>query len=623
MCAAFSLRTWRRNGIACDELIFLPGTKHNLKAGAVSTLEHFIRRLASNANITDSLHNNDTTNNDDCEKKNDAMKRDDPEMNHDETIPILAMDDDESSSTDEDSDVKSKKIFRREMSCSELSSANIHNESGSTGDNENSLESGIPLRRTTSITSTKEAESVDESENDNSEGPILYAESWDINNDEHYAYAPSATSVFGGGLDLLIPVLFNFHIFTVAIKHQNPGANQLSPKILPLGFLTILFFRAVIPFSRRRRFWGTLKYSFMAPFHAVSFRDDFVADILTSSVKPLQDMAFAIFYYTSVIRGLSSKEYKLEDLDKLLEKNWMLHNVVLPACAILPLWFKFMQCIRLAHDTKQRWPHLGNAFKYLSAVLIILHAMAHPQKQRGMGFIFFFVLATIYQIFWDTLIDWELFVYRSNEAGESPIEIDIFVALSNMPQLASWDDRLLTGIRILYTAVRQKIACFLSKVHLRSKRLFKDDMFYWRLFWINACLRFCWMLNFIPAHHLSPTGEKVYSFSSDVNNYVGVFLSSAEIIRRCLWGIFRVEIESIKITDPTYVSELPSWGLDFRPEKELPTTEIENSENETSGDENFRTSRYLTPSVVKKLRILEIVLWGSAFIGLGYVTLSN
>ena len=33
MMCAYSLRTWRRNGVACDELIFLPGTVHGQRHG--------------------------------------------------------------------------------------------------------------------------------------------------------------------------------------------------------------------------------------------------------------------------------------------------------------------------------------------------------------------------------------------------------------------------------------------------------------------------------------------------------------------------------------------------------------------------------------------------------------
>ena len=38
MCCAYSLRTWRRNGVACDELLFLPGTPHGLNQGIESPL---------------------------------------------------------------------------------------------------------------------------------------------------------------------------------------------------------------------------------------------------------------------------------------------------------------------------------------------------------------------------------------------------------------------------------------------------------------------------------------------------------------------------------------------------------------------------------------------------------
>jgi hypothetical protein len=38
MMCAYSLRTWRRNGIACDELLFLPGTLHGHEHGVEGPL---------------------------------------------------------------------------------------------------------------------------------------------------------------------------------------------------------------------------------------------------------------------------------------------------------------------------------------------------------------------------------------------------------------------------------------------------------------------------------------------------------------------------------------------------------------------------------------------------------
>ena len=58
------------------------------------------------------------------------------------------------------------------------------------------------------------------------------------------------------------------------------------------------------------------------------------------------------------------------------------------------------------------------------------------------------------------------------------------------------------------------------------------------------------MLCFIPAYRLSSSGEeKVATFSSDVNSYVGVLLPVAEIVRRCYWGILLLERKTIQMTD--------------------------------------------------------------------------
>ena len=59
MMAAFSLRTWRRNGVACDELIFLPGTQHGHRIGVVDS------PLVESIQLSASLDNNDDDNNND------------------------------------------------------------------------------------------------------------------------------------------------------------------------------------------------------------------------------------------------------------------------------------------------------------------------------------------------------------------------------------------------------------------------------------------------------------------------------------------------------------------------------------------------------------------------------
>ena len=607
MCAAYSLRTWRRNGVACDELIFLPGTMHWLKHGSASTLEHFQKHLSLNTK------ENHDENPETLEIKSTTSVHNE---NINSNLPDIEIENILSSNRSQHSNTNLNQTGKKTSSSQlSLQSSNVCN-------NENESNNTLKRRAGQSFPSMKQITSnIDEvslasldSINDNNDVESDAIQQLNESLEQEGAYAPSATSVFGGGLDLMIPTLFNFHLFTQAIAHQAVGGGGLSPKILPLIFLTILFFRAFIPFSRRCRFWGTLKYTFMAPFKKVTFRDDFTADILTSCVKPFQDMVFALFYYSTVIQGLISNSYKLEDIDQLLEKNWFLHNVVLPSCAVLPLWFKFMQCMRLVYDSKQRWPHLGNALKYLSATLIIVYAMERPQSQRWIGWIFFYVVATFYQIWWDTIMDWELFSFDRNYSQDLPI-----ISLSDAPSMTSFPTYSASFYEITqywFSSKASQIYDFfcstVKSINLRSNRMYSNEALYWKLFWINACLRFCWMLNFIPAHHLSPTGDIVYSFSSDVYSYVGVIMSAAEIVRRCLWGILRVEIESIKITDPSYIS------CSQHKYASVNSSDIDPSISERNRSNDFLKS--LSPSFIDNLLITELSLWSASYLLLLYIT---
>ena len=46
-------------------------------------------------------------------------------------------------------------------------------------------------------------------------------------------------------------------------------------------------------------------------------------------------------------------------------------------CA-LPLWCRFMQCLRVFHDSRQRMPALPNALKYAVSLLVVLFGTVHP-----------------------------------------------------------------------------------------------------------------------------------------------------------------------------------------------------------------------------------------------------
>ena len=234
-------------------------------------------------------------------------------------------------------------------------------------------------------------------------------------NGANATYAPSGPAVFGAALDLSMPVLFNFHIFIeafnrhITLQGPNYSGSELPVKILPIAFLAVLYARTVIPLSRRSRFWGTMKFTFSAPFHRVNVRDEFIGDCLTSWVRPGQDLLFATIYFFIVIWGTVTGRYGLTKSGDILAESWWIHNVILPHFAILPLWLKYLQTLRQAYDANQRWPYLGNAFKYLSAALVIIYGTTHPDQRKSSTWIACFIFTLFYQIFWDVVMDWQLF----------------------------------------------------------------------------------------------------------------------------------------------------------------------------------------------------------------------
>ena len=124
----------------------------------------------------------------------------------------------------------------------------------------------------------------------------------------------------------------------------------------------------------------------------------------------------------------------------------------------------------------------------------------HPEVKDNPIWLLSFVCATFYQIWWDLVMDWGIFARGAD---------------------GSW--------------------------MLRSKRLYRSTRFYWTMIVINTILRFCWTLSFIPLQYLSATGVLTESFSYDGwSTVLGPLIASAEIIRRSLWGLIRVEWEIVK-----------------------------------------------------------------------------
>jgi hypothetical protein len=346
---------------------------------------------------------------------------------------------------------------------------------------------------------------------------------------------PSAVVVASAALDMLLLILVTLFFFTITSSaaasasaasntHDNNNDSnndiwnwfaRIAAPIFPLLLFLYLTFVALFPWNKRGPFWMVVSLTWTAPWHDVTFRDGFIGDILTSAVRPLQDIAFTISYLLFGLRGWWSQNHD-HDQDQVssfdnssvpaMERSWLLHTVILPMCMVSPLWWRFLQNLRQCHDARQRWPYLGNATKYFLAAQVAMFGVFHPGSKQTAAWLTSFVVATLYQVWWDVFMDWGLIV-RTQKDG-------------------MW------------------------KWQLRSERLYSKRWVYWAIAWVNLVLRFCWTLTFLPPRYLNAAGALTENFSDDLNTQVvlGSTIASAEIIRRMLWGLLRFEWEAIKET---------------------------------------------------------------------------
>jgi len=206
-------------------------------------------------------------------------------------------------------------------------------------------------------------------------------------------------------------------------------------------------------------------------------------------VKVLVDISYSTCYYATGSFLFANPEITLcSDL------RW----VLVPIISALPLWWRFNQVMRQYYDTRQRWPYLGNAFKYALAHSVVILGAFHPlyqhhtSKEWDVGRILWLwslIAATLYSFYWDCKMDWGLFEW-------------------NAPH------RL-----------------------LRKQLHFSSPIYYYVAIVINLILRFSWTITLTP-----------FDWSSHYETTLVPILALLELYRRFQWGILRVEYEHLSTT---------------------------------------------------------------------------
>jgi len=425
----------------------------------------------------------------------------------------------------------------------------------------------------------KEYEDEDDGKKDSDDGSDAVERDDDEESEEEEEFINSTTeikteehpsiplNVANAGMDLILLLSLSLLLYT---KSKQNSSTFLNPSIYPLLLILIFLFICIFPLQTSRKpFWLIVFRTIEAPFVSVTFRDGLIGDIFTSSVRSLQDLSYSFFYLLS---GLNPNVSIIDNESS----TWILYTFVLPACTVSPLWWRFLQNLRQAYDYRKRWPYLGNAFKYFIAAEVALFGLFVPTNKDSFIWISCFVIATLYQIWWDTFMDWELF--------------DAF--------------------------------------QLRKTRLYKYKSMYYFIFGINVLLRFCWTLSFIPPHTLSRAGLLIPTFSNDADllfkNIINPALASAEIIRRTLWTLLRVELQAIKtMNESSHKITKEEDTLDDLKEMLPMSIESDASNGMYSSTQPF--SIFQTSLAVNtEVQVLtELALWATAFASLGIIAAAH
>jgi xenotropic and polytropic retrovirus receptor 1 len=256
-------------------------------------------------------------------------------------------------------------------------------------------------------------------------------------------------------------------------------------------------FAAFVFFPHPRRCFGAARMYFfkallttaVAPLREETFINFFLCDQFTSVARFFIDFPFVACYYaTGAWRIHALVEHFQFDGDGVCDDSVL--RIVQPLMALVPFWWRLVQCLGRAVRTRSWRLNLLNAGKYLSSISVILASFAY--NTLGMTEFSYLWAATaavssMYSAAWDAKVDWGLFGRNAK--------------------------RPLLRAEIAYPV-----------------------WFYYFMLVMNPILRVSWLATF------SPTSFGLGEVSREV---LLTFVSVVEIIRRGLWNLIRVENEHI------------------------------------------------------------------------------
>jgi len=313
-----------------------------------------------------------------------------------------------------------------------------------------------------------------------------------------------------------------------------PGAEGV---FIVLGFVYALQ-RSVFPWTERRGLWAAL-FRVACPWTAptVTFFHTYLGDVLTSMVKCFLNFAFTTFYVASGDVWLPSQDFTTKQLNAAAlakagasegllpwnHKFWYTH-VLQPGVVFLPLWFRFIQCLIRQRQTGDRWPHQFNALKYGLMMTVTLFGALHPlyttfqsTVQFQLFWIALFTISTLYSAYWDICVDWGLGKVRLN--------------------------------------------------FLNDRQMYPERWWYYGAMVLDLALRFVWLYTLVPPQTQNGNTSGVSRFYVTAANWFAPIAMLLEMVRRTVWGFFRLENEQLRNTEGYRRVNFVPLHFDHAPER--------------------------------------------------------
>ena len=315
------------------------------------------------------------------------------------------------------------------------------------------------------------------------------------------------------GYNFLVPY------FTNRFIAESTGI-WLLPMILVILFACIFLCPFKIFWRSARICWVRTTFNILiTPFGRCGFLECFMGDVYTSLVKTMFDMEYTICFFTTG-DFLTVNDSTCDNVN----------NIMLPFFSVLPLFFRFLQCLKRYHMTRDKF-QLGNALKYACGGSVVLFStlMGNYQKYEPgywpitrLLWIISFICSTLYMYCWDIFVDWGLGRVSSKH---------FFLR-----------DKLVWG---------------------------NHKWFYYYCIISNFFFRFFWTITISPvAYDLS--------MQTEMMNW---FAASIEIVRRFTWAIVRVENEHLSNYEKFRVVEFIPLPFDVNETKDIQDVDLHSHSN--------------------------------------------